>query len=284
MSSQTTKEVLQVLEQTEFVIASTLVQKPVISAELKSILEAPEGEGEGAAVPDWDLLQDTHVSLLQRSMSKVRQADRDHRVNKIQLSQLRKERRGQIKTLKGRHRDLRRSFTGTYGEESLPFVGLDAPPAVRHVAVREQALEVLDRMRDPELASQVGDPRSGQVALDLGLLADALQDEILQLEEMTLAIQEMRKRLDESLLAKREALEAHRRVYVNVTRIQEGYYRLAGRDELADRIRHPDPPRRSASGEQPGPVSDETQTDEASPTEGESEPVASAAPAETSEA
>ena len=53
----------------------------------------------------------------------------------------------------------------------------------------------------------------------------------------TVAITGMRKRADESIVAKREAQKRHRRIYSNVARIQEGLYRLAGLDELADRIR-----------------------------------------------
>ncbi len=66
------------------------------------------------------------------------------------------------------------------------------------------------------------------------------------------------------------------RIYVNVARIQEGYYRLAGFDELALRIRSPEAPRRSkaedgkepaAAGETPEAAEAETAETLTSPTQ-----------------
>ncbi len=81
------------------------------------------------------------------------------------------------------------------------------------------------------------------------------------------AIKRMRKQVDASLVVKRETLKRHRRLYLNVARIQEGYYRLAGLDELADRIRSREPGRRKqeSSGDQPEDSEEESEDSEEAP-------------------
>ena len=282
MSSQTSKAALHSLDRTEFLVMSTRIQKPSVSGELAEIFRPvlPQGEGESPRMPDWDALQETHALLLETSAAEVRRTDQAHRLNKVRLSELRRGRRLLVAALKTRHRDLRSSFSGTYGKEALPLVGLDAPPERRFVAVREQQLEVLERMRDPQLTSQLPAPRSGQAALDLTAIAGAMEAEILELEAAVAAIQRMRKRVDAALVVKRETLRQHRRLYVNVARIQESYYRLAGLDELADRIRSPELPRRKAEQEAPEEPPGEANEDTGSAEEPPAEPPVSP-PAET---
>ncbi len=270
MKSQTSKAALHSLDLTEFLVTSTRTQKPRVSAKLAEIFRPPEG-GEGAPAPDWDLVQESHAVRLETSAADVRRTDKVHRVNKVKLSDERRKRRKLVGKLTTRHRDLRSSFAGTYGKESLPLVGLDATPERRFVAVREQQLEFLERMRNPDLASRLPEPRGGQAPLDLTALADALEAEIFELEQSMVAIKRMRKQVDESQALKKEALKQHRRLYVHIARIQESYYRLAGLDELADRIRSPELPRRRSK--------QQDAEDEADQTAGES----SAESSETSE-
>ena len=66
---------------------------------------------------------------------------------------------------------------------------------------------------------------------------------------------EMIKVRDESYIAKVDALARLNRMYANVARVQEGYYRIAGLDELADRIRITIP-KRSPRLEEGSPATD----------------------------
>jgi hypothetical protein len=246
MASQTSEEALQRVDKSEFVVMSTRTQNANVSGALSSLFGGvPPQEGQPALVTDWQGVQESHAALLVHWTGEVRRADEAHRVNLVKTSQLRRKRKETVKGLKQQHRDLRKSFTGTYGPEALPLVGLDAQPALRFVAVREQLREVVTRMRNPELALQLPTPRAGQQPLDLVRLADALETHILAFEALDEEIRRMRKVVDESLAEKRRVLKAHRRIYVNVVGIQERYYRLVGLDDLADRIRSADPPRRS---------------------------------------
>lgn len=265
MPSQTSKAALKSVDKSEFVIASTRTQNPIVSAALDQLFGGtpPGGDGQAGSTPEWQEVQESHAALLDRWTREVRRADEAHRVNLVKASQLRRQRRETTNGLRRQHRDLRKSFDGTYGPEALPLVGLDAPPERRFVAVREQLRDVVTRMRNPELASQLPAPRAGQPPLDLQQLADALETHIQAFEALMEEIQRMRKIVDESLAEKRRVLKAHRRVYVNLAGIQERYYRLVGLDELADRIRSADPPRRS----EPQPETpEESEEPEESPT------------------
>ena len=247
--TQTTQKTLKYLEETEFLATSIRTQKPTVNSELGDMYAEAFPEGGGPPQPDWDGLQDANLALLERSAQKLRQAESDHRRDQLRLDQLRRDRKEQVGGLKAGHRALRTSFAGTYGVESQPLVGLEAAPARNYPAFRGQVKVASTRMRDPELVEQLPPPLHGQKPIDLESLATAQDGGIEQLDRTTLAIKAMQKQADESVLAKRRAQRRHRRVYVNVARIQEGLYRLAGLDELADRIRVTEPASRQKAKE-----------------------------------
>ncbi len=243
MASQISRAALKLLEKTEFLVTSMRNLKTVAIVQLGVIYhEILSGvDGEPPAEPDWSLLHDGNLALLEASAAEVRSTDRAYRRDRVRDRQLRRNRRQHVRRLKEAHRDLRQSFTGTYGVEALPLVGLDAELARRFVAIREQMQEVVERMLDSELAAKLPSPRAGQSAIDLETLAAARQGEIEDLEATMEAIKGMRKRLDASIVGRDEARRRHRRIYANVARVQEGLYRLAGLDDLADRIRVTEP-------------------------------------------
>ncbi len=246
-TSQTSKAALRALGQTEWLTTSTLIQKPRVNAELDELFRSTEPPGAGpATVPDWNQLQDGNVELLQRSADKLRHADQAHRKNIAELRKLRNRRRNIVGGFRKRYRGERMSFEGTYGEAALVEVGLDAPPVYTYLAMREQMLEFLERLRAPETAAKLGQPQPGRSAIELEPLADAVGGEIEAYKALMTEIREQRKRADETLIAKRQAIKENRRTIVNVARVQEGLYRLAGLDELADRIRAATPRRRKA--------------------------------------
>ncbi len=257
MASQISRAALKLLEKTEFLVTSMRNLKTVAVVQLgvifHEILSAVDGEP--PAEPDWGLMHDGNLALLEASAGQVRRTDRAYRRDRVRDRQLRRDRRQHVRRLKEGHRDLRQSFTGTYGAEALPLVGLDAALARRFVAIREQMQEVVERMLDPELAARLPAPRAGQSAIDLETLAAARQSEIEDLEATMEAIKGMRKRLDASIVARDKAQKRHRRVYANVARVQEGLYRLAGLDDLADRIRvtEPSPRQKKEAEEEPRP-------------------------------
>lgn len=267
MGSQTTVATLRSLDLGEYVITSTRTQKPEVSGELGHLFlkVVPDDRQSEVTVPDWDQIQEANASLLECSLANVRDKDQAHRLNQVTWDQMRADRKTLIDDLRDQHRGLRLIVTGTYGADALPLVGLDAPPEVRMVAVREQALELLERLREPRLAAQLPAPRTGVAPLDLEAIADGIETKIRELETLLAEMKRMRTTLDASLVARRHALQHHNQIYLNVARVQEAYYRLAGLDELAKRIRTVFRATRRKTKEA------ETETDPASQTEPEAQ-------------
>ncbi len=232
------RTVLKRLEKTEFLVVSGRTQKPTVNGRLAK-LESGAGDGSGGALPapDWNQLQEWSIAALENSAEQVRQADRGHRKSRDRLSDARRDRNGKVERIASAHRALRQSFTGTYGPTSLPLLGLDAVPARALVAVREQMREVVGRMRDSQLAGELPQTLAGQKPIELETVADAREGEIGDLEVQMDKVDALRKETDEALVFRNQVLDDNRRVYANVGRLLEGVYRLAGLDELADRIR-----------------------------------------------
>lgn len=252
MSSLTTKAALKQLEKTDFLVVSARTQKPTVNDRLQTTIPELFGEGFGEAppAPDWNQLQDWSIAALETSATDVRRSDKELRKSRVRLGKARGDRNELLHQLSSGHRSLRQSFTGTYGAVSLPLVGLDAVPARALKAAQEQMREVIGRMRDPDLASALPEPLAGQEPIALDALANARDAEVRDLDAKVAEIDELRKQTDEAMVTRDQVLADNRRVYSNVGRLLEGVYRLAGLDELADRIRATErSPRRKPDGE-----------------------------------
>jgi hypothetical protein len=263
MSTRTTKKTLIALERTDYVVQSIRVQKPTVTAALGR--NFGDSLPEDTPMPDWDALQEAHAVRLEVSAEEIRRAERDYRQKLDQMRGYRKERQTTVSSLIAEYRRLRNSVEGNYPEKALTVLGVEEPPIRRHAAIREQMPEALERLRDAELLARLPAPLPGHGQLDFESFAGPLETHAQALADNMETIQQMRKILDEALLVKRAALKNNRRVYLNLARVQEGYYRLAGLDELAERIRTEVfllSPRRKPAAEPP---SDGTSTEDAPP-------------------
>ncbi len=236
---QTNKTALKQLEKTEFLVASAKTQKPTVNDRLTHIGPEIFGDdlGEAPPAPDWNQLQEWGIAALESSAEEVRQTDSEHRKSRVRLGKARRDRNRQLDQVSSSHRALRQSVTGTYGPESLPLLGLEEVPARALLAVREQMRGVVGLMRDPFAIEALPEPLAGQKSIEFEVVADAREEEIGALESKMEEIDALRKQVDEALVVRDGALAQNRRVYSNVGRLLEGVYRLAGLDELADRIR-----------------------------------------------
>jgi hypothetical protein len=215
------------------VVTSTRTENARVSAQLNELFSGTLRDGDPPLA--WDALQESNARLLELSIADVLQADDQHRRNLVEASQLRNQRRKLMASLARQIRDLRLSFTGHHGADALELVGLEAPAATTKARLTKQVQDVLLRLRAPVI--ELPPANSGVGSLDPTQIADAMEADVEALAGVMAALVEARKRTDRSLVAKREALARHRRRYLNVARIQEACYCLAGFDELADRIR-----------------------------------------------
>ncbi len=233
----TYKKALKHLEKIEFLIASARTWKPTVNVRLGNGGEGSAAQTSPTGPPDWNHVQDWCIAELEGSAESLRGADRVHREQRVFVQQARLDRDRRLSELESGQRALRRSFSGTYGQASLPLLGLDAEPARALLAAREQIRGIVDRMRDPEMAASLSKPRAGQAPIALQPLADFWDGRITALEGKMAEIGELRKRAEEAMIVRDQTLKSSRRVYANAGRILEGLYRFAGLDGLADRIR-----------------------------------------------
>ncbi len=239
MATQISKAALKQLEKTSYLASSMRTQKPIVNARLADLkLELLAGEtADPASVPDWDHLQEWGISKLEASALDVRQVDRTHRHKLVHLDKRRDDRVTFVDEVNEDYRQLRQSFSGTYGDNALALVGLDAVLARSFLAISEQVSELIVRMRDPGMAAALPEPTAGQSPIDLEVLATAWEARTEKLDQMSAEIDTLINNAQESRVLVQETLQRSQRLYVNVGRLQEGLYRLAGLGELADRMR-----------------------------------------------
>jgi hypothetical protein len=258
LKSESTKGTLRSLNQAEFLGASTLTQLSTVSPKLTEVYSVlpPAGEGEGPATPDWDLVQGSNAGLVDHANGELRTNTFFYRASKVAVVDLRRSQDLLADELRDDYRAMRLRFESAYEREKLGLVGMGSPPSRNSTGLREQLLDVVESVTDPKVLAQLGEPRSPISAVDFQALAGVFRVKVAKYEQIIKDLKQAEKVRDEALAAQEEAKKRHRRVRTNVARIQEGYYRLAGLDDLADRIRMTIPERSARSAEpepQPAP-------------------------------
>ncbi len=239
MTSQTSKAALKQLQKTTHLVASIRTQQSIVNTRLATELaEIPGNDAADAPdVPDWQHLQGWAIHSLDASADDVRRTDRTYRHHRVQRDQLRGERNTLVGGMSKDLRKVRKTISGVYGNEALPLVGLDAVPARGFLALREQVRTMIASMRDPRMVAELPQPLASQSPLELAALANAWQVRNAHLDELADEIARLHKLVQQSRLLVKESQRRARRLYANVGRLQEGLYRLAGLDDLADRMR-----------------------------------------------
>lgn len=239
MSSQSNRETVLSLDKAEYLGASTKTHMPTVSPKLDEVygMLPPRGEGEGPRTHDWDGLQGDNADLLDHSSRNVRSTSHAYRVAKVRVFEIRRRRDAKGTDLRQHHRSLKKRFLAGYDEDDLDLVALELPPSPRIADLREQCRDFVERARDPELPAKLRGPKTPTAALEFPALADEFEEIVDDYDELNKELKEAEKERDEAFAAREAAKQLNRRIYTNVARIQEGFYRLAGLDELADRIR-----------------------------------------------
>ena len=263
MSSPSTKETLTVLDKAEYLGTTIRAQKHGTSSALGDIFGVlpPRDGAEEPRHFDWDLAQDDNIDLIDDGIRGAREASKDHRGMKILVSTRTSNRSQKGKVLRSHHRSLQKILKGSCGEESLKYVGLDVPPVGSLFGVREQYGLIHKQMRNPalpgklaELAETVG----GGSVPDIAGILTVMEANIQAFEGAQVSLNEAKKRRDQAYAAKKAAQKRLRNIVVNVARVQEGYYRLAGLGDLADRMRLTIPKSKKASPDDPTDTSEPT--------------------------
>jgi hypothetical protein len=257
MPNQPTQGALTILDKAEFVSTSTRTQSELVSQHLTPVYGVSPSLAEDAQPTDWVRFQNGNADLLDSTAQEVSVSDRSLRDLIAEASRLRDRRDELIPVVSDELRDWRKIIDGTYGPAGLSLLGLDAPPPKWSFAIRKQSVEFLSRLQDPEIRSRLPEPRRGRVPVNFDLAASAVEADILALDSVMVELKKLGKRIDEARVRRNEALALLEERYLNVARIQEGLYRLAGLDELAARIRPFTRPTRRGSQEEDDETSQE---------------------------
>lgn len=242
MSSPSTRETVTGLNKAEFLSMSTRTQLSTVSPQLGAIFSVlpPRGEGEVPRQLDWNEVQLHNADLIEQAVLDVQQASQAYRFAKITVLDFARDRRDGFSGLQKRHRSHQKIMAGSRGKRGLTLTGLKAPPVTTMLGMREQSALVLRRYEDPSMpAKLIAIPKeeTSGPRPDLEVLSQELKGDLGLFETAHNGWTQAKKVRDEAILARTAARKRLRRIVTNVARVQEGYYRLAGLDDLADRLR-----------------------------------------------
>lgn len=223
---------VRILDKVHYLNHSTETQLDVVSPELNVLLNTPSED----PPTDYRAAQKSNIRLLNGGSRAVQETSQAHRVAKVETSKALRERDQIGDEVTGRYRGLRSSFKASY-KERWRLLGLQAPPEREHTAMYERCGDLVRYLLDPQLSSRLGEPEAGQPSFDFQKLGSDLAPRVEAYKQAIDRWVEAKKRRDDALVAKKAAVKRLHSLYANIARIQEGYFRLAGLEEMADRIR-----------------------------------------------
>lgn len=150
-------------------------------------------------------------------------------------------------SLRAEHRDkseqqgfwivgLRRTVIGQFVAPDLENLGLQAVDVRDSITVARRSQLIGDRFEAPNLGKLLGESRFEEPT-DLSPYVGQIQDASEKLLILNAQINEAARRTTRARLEKTKRMKEYDRLYLRSTRIFEDFCRLAGEDDLADRIR-----------------------------------------------
>ena len=168
--------------------------------------------------------------------------------------------------------DIRRIAEALFGRvRAGEVVAVDGPTAEQPELLWRQAEHTMTRLADPE--RELPEAKTRGVRFEAQTLAEELEPEVEALRQAIDAVERDRKEAAVTCEAKRLAMEEHDLLMGACGRIQQGLYLLAGRSDLARRVRVTPPRRRQGTAEEAAAESPQAKLAEAAavPRQGEPE-------------
>ncbi len=275
------KEVLQQLESSAEVEASVATHGPIVARKLDEIYARNQEEGQSA--PDFLGTMTTLKDGLGASRQSLGEVDNRHVEQLRKIVGLRRERDQLIPSLYHHFAATRQTVEQLFGKgNSFEIAGIDGPTAQKPNKLLRQAAFAIQRFEQPELKLPAVEIEGFEIHPES--VARGLRAKADRLEGVFGDLRVLRREAQESRKVKNRRLEEHQKTFLWTARALEGFYRLAGENELADLIRPSTrrPGRRAVDveGEESEPEesasedSPETEADEAESAETEAESAA----------
>ncbi len=188
---------------------------------------------EGVAMPDVALVLQLLLHVLIDAGTQVIGSNWQRHEEALDDLGLREDRDGAVTGVRPKMFRIRDLFRGALGPKGPRLLALEDGVETAPMPLLYQATYVHDRLLDPKLLEGL----ELWAPVDPVKLAGQLDPELTMLRTSTQGLTAERRSTEESLLALREVQATSQRSYVQGAKIVEGFFRLVGMDEEADRIR-----------------------------------------------
>ncbi len=173
-------------------------------------------------------LAKVHSGLVQAEDRHVRQL--------AEILQLRRRRDQGVTDTYGKQTAARGILASLYGKErGFEVAAVSGKTPVLSRTLAEQVDQTVKFLRNPQ--GEVPSSKVGGVGVDFQAMAGDLESGKTQLIEVRAELVKARKKADATRQTTKLAIKEFDRVFLWIARSLEGLFRLAGEDELADRIR-----------------------------------------------
>jgi len=225
------------IQSVEEVRASLATYGGGIAERLQQRLGVPAGEGEASltSVSYQAVFEDLEGDLA-RAQSELVKAEDRHLRRLIRVSKLRRLRDDLTSQATDRLVTNRRFLVSAFGpDRGFEVAALDGKSPREYKTLIDQIDQTIQLLREPEGELPVVVADGGQI--DLETMAAAFEKDLAELRQMGGRFERAQKAAAETVIAKTKAIQAFNGVFPSVARVLEGFFRLAGEPELAERVR-----------------------------------------------
>ncbi len=189
----------------------------------------------GEVMPDVELLQLLVRRVLARRLKRLSEAGESLIEKRQQAAELKQTSAAETRDTRALVVDLRAAFKGFFGtRRAANFLGLRGATSRDPVEIQRQAKRAVARLLDPDRELPAARLATG---LDRQSLARPIKKHADAMADAETGLVSARKRVDMALFMKDQALADYNDLFVKITTLFEGLYRLVDMEVLARKVR-----------------------------------------------